>query len=175
MHPYFNLSGDSETSPLDHLLEIHSTQFLPVSTTKIPIGELRKVENSPFDFRKSHKVGSQIEAADEQLEITGGYDHCSVGDDTSSRNRVSAILWDSASGRELGGESNAPGIQLYTGNHLSRATKGKEDRTFVKHGTVCLEPQHIPNAPNEPAFPSALLSIGEQYEHQIAYRFSIRD
>ena len=50
-HAYFNLSGDFSKPILDHEVVINAESFLPVDATLIPTGEIRPVENSPFDFR----------------------------------------------------------------------------------------------------------------------------
>jgi len=175
MHPYFNLSGDSERQILDHNLRINSNKYLPVSSKKIPLGEMRGVGNSPFDFRENHSIGAFINTDDAQLKIANGYDHCYVLSDTEDEHEGCAILSDPISGREMVVSSNAPGMQLYTGNHLNSDFQGKGGRNFVKQGGVCLEPQAFPNAPNEPCFPSAEIGPGERYEHNISYRFSTRD
>jgi len=77
------------------------------------------------------------------------------------------------SGRVLLVDSDAPGLQLYTGNHLRGSQSGKHGKSFLKYGGLCLEPQAFPNAPNEASFPSAQLEPGERYEHSISYRFLV--
>ncbi|MGH7967909.1 MAG: hypothetical protein ACREIC_04195 [Limisphaerales bacterium] len=36
----------------------------------------------------------------------------------------------------------------------------------------CMEPQHFPDSPNKPEFPSVVLKPGETYHNLIVYRFS---
>lgn len=59
--------------------------------------------------------------------------------------------------------TNAPGLQLYTGNFLDGTLRGKNGRTYQKWGGVCLETQYWPDAPNQPAFPSTLLQPGQVF------------
>ena len=73
--------------------------------------------------------------------------------------------------------STEPGLQLYSGNFL----EGKVPRDVGKRGAVyafrtgfCLEPQHFPDSPNKPNFPTTVLNVGEWYTGKTAYRFSIR-
>ena len=40
-------------------------------------------------------------------------------------------------------------------------------------GGLCLETQHFPDSPNQPAFPSTLLEPGERYETETIYRFTV--
>jgi aldose 1-epimerase len=43
-----------------------------------------------------------------------------------------------------------------------------------RFAAVCLETQAFPNAPNEPAFPSARLDPDALYTHTTVYEFSVR-
>ena len=36
----------------------------------------------------------------------------------------------------------------------------------------CMEPQHFPDSPNHPEFPSTELKPGETYRHTLIYKFS---
>ena len=36
----------------------------------------------------------------------------------------------------------------------------------------CMEPQHYPDSPNRPEFPSVVLKPGQTYHNTIVYRFS---
>ncbi len=42
---------------------------------------------------------------------------------------------------------------------------------LVQHGSIALEPQNYPDAPNHANFPSAILRPGEIYRHRIEWRF----
>ena len=37
-----------------------------------------------------------------------------------------------------------------------------------------MEPQHYPDSPNKPQFPSTVLRPGEVYKNTIIYRFSVK-
>ena len=64
-HSYFNLAGAGNGNILNHELMIDSDLFIPVDDGLIPIGEIRSVTGTPFDFRKSHRVGRDILQDDE--------------------------------------------------------------------------------------------------------------
>jgi aldose 1-epimerase len=66
-----------------------------------------------------------------------------------------------------------PGVQLYTGNHLT-PRKGKNGAIIDRHAGVCLETQVWPNAMAHPHFPSPILRAGEQYHTETVYRFDIQ-
>lgn len=60
--------------------------------------------------------------------------------------------------------TDQPGVQAYSGNKL-RGQTGKRGRVYARHGALCLEPQHHPDAINRPAFASVLLQPGVTYRH----------
>ena len=76
------------------------------------------------------------------------------------------------SGRVLELFTTQPAVQFYTSNFLDGDLRGKGGQVYQKHGAFCLETQHYPDAPNQPAFPSTVLRPGEQYQHTTIYRFS---
>jgi aldose 1-epimerase len=39
----------------------------------------------------------------------------------------------------------------------------------------CMEPQHYPDSPNKPSFPSTVLKPGETCKNTIIYRFSAKN
>jgi aldose 1-epimerase len=66
-----------------------------------------------------------------------------------------------------------PGVQLYTGNGLHSGPPGKGGRSYPPHAALALEPQHFPDSPNHPQFPSTVLRPGQEYQSRTVYRFSI--
>ena len=49
---------------------------------------------------------------------------------------------------------------------------GKYGKTFNYRESFALEPQHFPDSPNQPAFPSIILQPGEAYHTSSVYKFS---
>ncbi len=170
-HTYFNLQGGKEHI-LDHQLMIHADYFLPVAETMIPTGEIRKVDGSPFDFRKQKAVGLDIEHHDSQLEIGHGYDHCWVFNNPSGEMQHAATLYDPSSGRKMDLYTTEPGIQLYTANFLQSKVAGKTNVALTPRSGLCLETQHFPDSPNHPEFPSVVLQPGEKYRSKTLLKFS---
>ena len=76
-------------------------------------------------------------------------------------------------GRPLEVLSTEPGLQFYSGNFLDGSIVGKCGRVYIKHSGCCFEPQHFPDSPNQPSFPSTVLKAGEQYHHTTVFKFSI--
>jgi aldose 1-epimerase len=171
-HSYFNLRGKGHI--LDHIVRIDGSRFTPVDSTLIPTGELRTVEGTPFDFRKPTAVGARINEENEQLGFAGGYDHNWGIDGRAGELRLMATVYEPETGRVLEVLSTAPGLQFYSGNFLDGAIRGKGGQAHGFRSGFCMEPQHFPDSPNQPAFPSTVLRPGETCRHTIVHRFSAR-
>ncbi len=170
-HAYFNLTGNPESTILDHQLMINAGFITPVDSTLIPTGKLMAVAGTPFDFNSPTAIGSRIGAEDEQLKFGKGYDHNFVLD-KSNPEAPAAVVTDAVSGRKMEVFTTEPGVQLYTGNFLNGSEKGRGTAYQYRTG-FCLETQHFPDSPNQPAFPSTLLKPGGTFKSQTTYRFSI--
>lgn len=170
-HTYFNFNG-GKGDILSHEVSLNADRFLPVDPTLIPTGELRPVENTPFDFRTPFAIGDRINSKDQQLEYAGGYDHCWVLNGQGMK--PAAVVYDSASGIEMTVETTEPGIQFYTGNFLDGSLTGKNNVVYKKRTGFCLETEHFPDSPNHKDFPSVVLSPGETYSTQTSYHFEVR-
>ena len=171
-HSYFNLAG--ATSPgtiLDHTIMIDADRFTPVDSGLIPTGEMRDVTGTPMDFRNPTAIGARINAADEQLRLGLGYDHNWVLNKKEQGMRLAVRVEESTTGRVLEVLTTEPGIQFYSGNFLDGTIVGKGGKTYVYRYGFCLEPQHFPDSPNKPGFPTTVLNPGQTYGHRIIYRF----
>ena len=145
-HSYFNLNGDLGSSIHNHLLAIDADRYTPVDAVSIPLRRHRTVDGSPFDFRQPKPIGRDIDAADRQLAIGRGYDHNYVLNQPGL-DRPAAVLASPLTGLRLELFTDAPGLQLYTGNFLD-GVQGKGGVRYVKRSAVCLEAQQYPDSPN---------------------------
>ncbi len=65
-----------------------------------------------------------------------------------------------------------PGLQFYSGNFLDGTlVDTKNGKPYIRHGALCLEAQHFPDSPNQPAFPSTMLQPGQVYTQTTLYKF----
>jgi aldose 1-epimerase len=172
-HAYFNLAGHGGTVE-GHRLRIPATHFLPVGDRLIPTGAPAPVAGTPFDLRRLTPLGRHLRAPHPQLVRTRGYDHTFVLDRPAEGElALAAHVEDPGSGRTLTVLTDQPGVQFYSGNFLDGTTLLR-DGTAVRQGDAfCLEPQHFPNSPNEPHFPSTVLRPGERYRSRIVLRFGL--
>lgn len=170
-HSYFNLTGSTENTILNHSLQLVADHFTPVDTTLIPTGEIKAVAGTPFDFTKPEIIGSRIDAVPGAA--PGGYDHNYVINRKDSSLQLVATLTDSTSGRKLEVFTTEPGIQFYSGNFLNGAfVSGGKPVNF--RTALCLETQHFPDSPNKPNFPSTILQPGQKYHTVTTYKISLQ-
>ena len=173
-HSYFNLTGNFNNDILGHEIVINADAYLPVDATLIPTGEIKKVEGTPFDFRRPKAVGKEIGANSEQLDLGKGYDHCWILNGEDDTMRPVASAYDNGSGRMMEVFSDEPGIQFYTGNFLDGTLPMPSGGKYAHRTGFCLETQHFPDTPNQKDFPTVVLYPGEKYTSKTSFLFSFR-
>lgn len=166
-HGYFNLSG-FHTDVLDHTLSINANHYLPVNENLIPTGEIRELAGTPFDFRKTKAIGADIDLVD------GVYDHCFVPNNPSLK-EPSVILKNPKIDVKLSVFTTQPGIQLYTPLRVPHINNSSTSIPTSGNWAVCIEPQHFPNTPNTPQFPTTLLKPNQEYNHTTILNFDLGD
>jgi aldose 1-epimerase len=144
-HAYFNLAGSGTIH--EHVLRMAASRYVVTDAENIPTGEIAAVDGTAFDFRSPRALDDPR------------FDHSFVLDGAVE-------LSEPRSGRAMRLTTSQPAVQFYTGNLLDGTIEG-----YVRHAGLCLEPQHFPDSPNRPEFPSTVLRPGEQYRHYSIYQF----
>ncbi|MER5521324.1 aldose epimerase family protein [Streptomyces sp. NPDC002763] len=143
LHAFWNLAGAGPVD--DHLLAVNATAVVEADSGFVPTGRLVPVDMTALRLDGHGRLG------DTRL------DQCAM----LGRTAPAAVLRDPGSGRTLRLYTDQPGLALYTGDQLSTPRAG-----------ICLQPGALPDAPNQSAFPSALLLPGRTYRHVATYAFS---
>lgn len=167
-HTYFNLSGNLKQDILSHNLTIKCDKFVELDEEIMPTGNILDVDGTVFDFRNGRKVKDGSTSDDTQNIIAGkGYDHPFI---LSENKNKEIILKDCESGRVLVIETNQSGVVLYTGTQLADdfSIRGTKSRKALG---LCLETQGLPDAINQPSFPSCVVEKGEIYHAYTKWTF----
>ena len=153
-HAYWNLAGTHSIA--DHELHVPANRKLAYDEFQIPTG-IVDVEGTPYDMRVSSELGPILEA-------TGGLDDCYLLDGVEGQVRLGAVLSHPGTGRVLRVLTDAPGMQVYSGNNLRTP--------FEVHQSMSLETQRMPDAPNQPALGPCVLRPGENYSTTTLLEFT---
>lgn len=142
-HVYFNLTGRSGTDVSDHCLQVFASTYTPADEALIPTGEIRAVENTPFDFRAARRLDSR------ELDVNW------VLDGPLGLLKPAALVSDPYSGREVSVSTTEPGLQVYAPGA----------RAFT------VETQHFADSPHHSGFPSTVLRPGSVYASTTSFEF----
>ncbi|MFM7599449.1 MAG: aldose epimerase family protein [Actinomycetota bacterium] len=152
-HGYWNLAGSRSIA--DHDLRVPASRRLLTDATQIPCG-VADVVDTAYDLNAPQALGPVLDA-------TGGLDDCYLleGDGL----QVGAELRHAGSGRIMRVLTDAPGMQVHSGNNLKPP--------FEVHQSMSLEAQRFPDAPNQPSLGPCVLRPGEEYAATTVLEFDV--
>lgn len=172
-HSFFNVSGNFRQTVEDQTMWIDAEQITPYDEKKNVTGEYANVDNTPFDFRVPRQIGEQINADNDQLKVTKGYDHTWVLNTQGDDHCIAAWIYDKESGRKMEVYTTEPGLHVYSANGLKGTLVGKDSISYQTRTSICFETMHFQNSPNIPHFPSTILRPGETFVSRTVFRFKI--
>lgn len=174
-HPFFNLEGPDADDALEQRITIDAAHYLPVDPSRIPTGEVAPVDGTAFDLR----AGMTLREALAGLPAGAGFDHCYVMAPPAAHARALRRMASACaprSGVVMQVWADAPGLQFFSCSGMDGSLPrhaGKGGRIHRREAGFCLEPQGLPDAPNQAGFPSAVLAPGQACSGRIEYRFSV--
>ena len=148
-HAYWNLAGAGSIE--QHHLQVLASAYTPM-VQNIPTGRIEPVHGTLYDLNTPTHLGERLTALGSGLD-----DNYVLRAEKTLRE--AAIL--SHGGRSLTISTDAPGLQVYTGDYLPTPRAG-----------IALEAQNYPDSPHHPHFPSIILPAGEIYHRTISWRIS---
>ncbi|CAL5027077.1 unnamed protein product [Urochloa decumbens] len=169
-HVYWNLAGHGSGDVLGHTLRLFASRYTVLDGELLPSsGRVAPVAGTPLDFRTPTAIGARIR------QVMGGkvvgYDANYVIDGEPVSMRPVAQVRDGASGRAVELWANQATMQFYTGNWLNN-TKGKDGKVYNQYAGFTLETMGYVDAVNHPEFPSQTLLPGQDYKHDMVFKFS---
>ncbi len=170
-HAYFNLDGGADG--LDHTLAVRADLYAPVDTDLIPNGTLASVAGTHLDFRTAHTVRG---TASPRIPVDNTFilrrDRTEMTAGSSMQLVEAATLASARSGLSMACWTTEPALQVYDGFKVNVAIPGLDGARYGASAGIALEPQHVPNSPNLPHFPSTVLRPHEVYRQVTEFRFA---
>jgi aldose 1-epimerase len=159
-HTYFNLNGHQNGSIMNHQVCLKSPSICEVNSSSIPTGRLLPVSGTFYD------LNTPVILEDQSLRYPGfDYDH-----NYTLPGSFGTYGWGSspASSLTLIFETDAPGVQFYTGKNIT-PVRGKEGAHYTKYSGLCFEAQMWPDTPNRNNFPSSLVTPENPFTQHTVY------
>lgn len=153
-HNYYNLMGHGTI--WDHTLHVPADRFVAVDQELIPTGALEPVAGQPFDHRAPSRIG------DADPDHTGS-DISYVMNNAAD----STVTLTAPDGLRLTMKQDQPGLQFYTGGGIFAHGNPLPGQTHIPFGGIALEPQGLPDAVNNPQFPSVICTPDNPYHQRM--------
>ncbi|XP_035773837.1 galactose mutarotase-like [Anopheles albimanus] len=202
-HSYFNLAGHGtgHEEIYRHVVSVNADKITETDADSIPSGKLISVGGTPYDLRIPRELGPAMsktpnEGYDENFCITKGTEqglafvsrtvHPHSGrvmevysDQPGVQLYTSNFMPDPNKNIRPRSENAADYYEVTRLEPVVREgdsvqpIRGKSGAKYFKHGAFCFETQNYPDAINHANFPSSVLNPGEQYVHEVHYKFDV--
>ena len=169
-HSYFNLDGSADV--LGHKLMVRANLYAPIDADFIPNGSLAPVAGTPLDFRTLRALMPQDGGARTPVDNTFVLrrERAEAGEaDFVLAHAATLVAPRTALALECW--TTEPALQVYDGHKVSVAVPGLDGVQYGACAGLALEPQHVPDSPNLPHFPTTVLRPGAVYRQVSEYRF----
>ena len=185
-HIYFNLNGNSTTPVSGHRLQVRADRVAFRDAANVPTGALIPVKETPLDLRSPRSLALLIDAASDPRfaapmvppAVTGRprtFDYAyMLNETTNAFDPVVARLEDDLSGRVMELRTSEPALQVFITDNARPGLLSDVGRPLMPWPAVALETQHLPDSPNQPAFPTTVLRPGHTYRSTTTWAFSAR-
>ncbi len=152
-HSYWSLDDTVNLSA--HRLQINATHYLPVDKNLLPFTAPEPVIGTAYDFQQPcYLQQSNQDALDHNFCLNRIHDRGLCRACTLSAGKI-----------QLDIDTTAPGLQVYAGSSIATVPYlGHGGKPYGAYSGIALEPQHWPNAPNRPEYPSVTLHPDEHYQ-----------
>lgn len=151
---------------------INADSYTPINIEQIPLGQIIPVKDTPFDFTQPVTIDSKIHSDNEQIIVGKGYHHNFVLNKKEEHKvEMAAVAYSPKTGIKMEMYTDEPGVQFYSCGFMEGKDTGKGNKVYGTNGAFCLEAQHFPDSPNQPAFPATRLNPGDTYTQTTIYRF----
>jgi aldose 1-epimerase len=172
-HSYFNLDGSPDVlgqKQEGHKLMVRANLFAPVDTDHVPNGMLAAVAGTPLDFRRLRALaGIDRQPLDTTYILRRKRTEPSTAKALALAHAATLVAPRTSLALECW--TTEPALQVYDGHKLAVAVPGLDGATYGPCAGIALEPQHVPDSPNLPHFPSTVLRPGLLYRQVTEYRF----
>jgi len=174
-HAFFNLAGAGASGLDSHLFEIAADHYLETDHRKVPTGKILSVQGTSLDLRRLTAINLSLRQPCPILGNPPEFDHTfAVSKYTGKLKSVAKVL-ELQSGRTMMIKTTEPAIQFFTGNGFNKTELGGEGKAYDKFDGFALETFHFPDSPNQPSFPSTLITPQKPLKSKTVLVFDIEE
>lgn len=150
-HSYWNLDGTTHYN--GHQLQVNADRYLPCTSDHCPTAEIAYVAGTDMDFRQARPVSVGAPPFDNNFCLSDG---------TMPMRDVLKLTGKTGVQMTMG--TTAPGLQIYD----ARDAKRRGGDTYEG---LAIEAQGWPDAPNNPTFPSIIVTPETPYRQTTSWSF----